>query len=58
VTFSGQEIQLAGETVTVLADARGGIILTGNKFVWSNTDRTYVGNHLKIEAKNLGAAMM
>lgn len=58
VTFSGQEIQVAGQTVTVLADTRGGIILTGNKFVWSNTERTFPGNHLKIEAKNLGAAMM
>jgi hypothetical protein len=58
VTFSGQEIQVAGQTVTVLADARGGIILTGNKFVWSNTERTYAGNHLKIEAKNLGVTTM
>jgi hypothetical protein len=58
VTFSGQEIQVAGQTVTVLADARGGIILTGNKFVWSNTERTYAGKHLKIEDKNLGPATM
>ncbi len=58
VTFSGQEIQVAGQAVTVLADARGGIILTGNKFVWSNTEGTYAGNHLRIEAKNLGLATM
>jgi hypothetical protein len=58
VTFSGQEIQVVGQTVTVLADARGGIILMGNKFVWSNTGRTYAGNHLKIEAKNLGTTTM
>jgi hypothetical protein len=53
VTFSGQEIQIAGQKVMVLSDARGGIILTGNQFVWSSTARTYAGNHLKIEAKPL-----
>ncbi len=58
VTFSGQEIQIAGQKVTVLADARGGIILTGNQFVWSNAERTHAGDHLKIEAKNLGPAVM
>jgi len=58
VTFSGQEIQIAGQKITVLADTRGGIILTGNQFVWSNTERTYAGKHLKIEAKNLGAVAM
>jgi hypothetical protein len=58
VTFSGQEIQVAGQKVTVLTDARGGIILTGSQFVWSNTERTYAGNHLKIEARNLGSAAM
>ena len=58
VTLSGQEIQVAGQKVTVLSDARGGIILTGSQFVWSNTERTYAGNHLKIEARNLGSAAM
>ena len=58
VTFSGQEIQIAGQNVMVLSDARGGIILTGNQFVWSNAERTHAGDHLKIEAKNLGPAVM
>ena len=58
VTFSGQKIRAAGQDITVLADARGGIILTGSQFVWSNTERTYAGSHLKITAKNLGAATM
>jgi hypothetical protein len=53
VTFSGQEIQVAGQKLTVLSDTQGGIILTGNQFVWSNTDRTYADDRLKIEAKNL-----
>lgn len=58
VTFSGQEIQIAGQKVTVLSDARGGIILAGNRFAWSNTDRSYAGNNLKIEARNLSAMAM
>jgi hypothetical protein len=58
VTFSGQEIQVDGQTITVLADARGGIILTGNQFVWSNTERIDAGNPLKIEAKNLSPAAL
>jgi hypothetical protein len=58
VTFSGQEIQVAGQKMTALSEADGGIILTGNQFVWSNNGRTYANNHLKIEAKNLGAAAL
>jgi hypothetical protein len=58
VTFSGQDIQLAGQTVTVLVDARGEIILSGKTFVWSNAERIYAGNSLKIEAKTLGPATM
>jgi hypothetical protein len=58
VTFSGQEIQIAGQKVTVLSDARGGIILAGNRFAWSNTERNYADKHLKIEARNLGAMAM
>jgi hypothetical protein len=48
VTFSGQEIQIGEQKLTVLSQPDGGIILTGNQF----------GKHLKIEAKNLGAVTM
>jgi hypothetical protein len=58
VTFSGQEIQIAGQKMTVLSDARGGIILTGDKFIWSDTGQTYADDHLKITAKNLGSISM
>jgi hypothetical protein len=58
VTFSGQEIQVAGQKITVLADARGDIILTGNQFVWLNTRQIPAGKDMKIEAKNLAPAVM
>ena len=53
VTFSGQEIQIAGQKLTVLSDARGGIILAGNEFVWSSDEQALAKNNLKIEAKQL-----
>jgi hypothetical protein len=53
LTFSGQEITVAGQKVTVLADTHGGVILAGDDFMWSDTKRVYAG-HLKIQAKNLG----
>ena len=55
VTFSGQEIQIAGQKLTVLSEAKGGIILMGNQFVWSSTAQTYTRSDLKIEAKNLNS---
>lgn len=58
VTFSGQEILVGGQKMTVLADARGGIILTGDQFVWSTTEQTHAGSQLKIEARNLGLTAM
>ena len=58
VTFSGQEIQVAGQTITVLADTHGGIILTGNHFAWSSSEPTALHTGLTIEAKNLSPAAM
>lgn len=58
VTFSGQEIQIAGQKLTVLSQSDGGIILEGNKFVWSSSVPVYAGRKLKIEAKNLGTITM
>jgi hypothetical protein len=58
VTFSGQEIQIAGQKLTVLSDARGGIILAGNQFIWSNTGQIASQNNLKISAKHLDSVSM
>jgi hypothetical protein len=52
VTFSGQEIQVGGRKVTVLAGARGGVLLVGNNFVWSS-DSAGPTQGLKISAKVL-----
>ena len=55
VTFSGQELEIAGQKITILADARGGIILEGSQFVWSSSARNFAPGNLKIEAKRLRA---
>jgi hypothetical protein len=55
VTFSGQEIQIAEQKLTVLSDARGGIIVIGNNFVWSSLNATHATSNLRITARNLGA---
>jgi hypothetical protein len=55
VTFSGQELDIAGQKITVLSDAHDGIILEGSGFVWSSDDRpVHTDSRLKIEAHRLG----
>jgi hypothetical protein len=54
----GQQIQVAGQNVTVLSDARGGIILAGDRFVWSSAEPARAANHLKIAARVLAPAAM
>lgn len=58
VTFSGQEIQFAGQKLTVLSEADGGIILEGTKFVWSSAARNYTSKAITIETRLLRAAAM
>jgi hypothetical protein len=53
VTFSGQEIQIAGQKITVLSDASGGIILEGNTLVWSSSGTGELGRSLKVQARFL-----
>lgn len=58
VTFSGQEVKIAGHNILVLSDARGDVILTGSKFVWSSAEKTDTRNNLKITARALGSMKM
>jgi len=58
VTFSGQEVNLEGQTYAVLADVRGGIILEGSQVLWSSAEPLRGNTHLEIEAKNLGPVTM
>ena len=55
VTFSGQELEIAGQKVTVLSDAQGGVIVTGPRFAWSSDRPAGASNGLKIEARRLSA---
>lgn len=53
VTFSGQEVEVAGQRMTVLADSADGVILVGDRFAWaSDGPKTGVQN-LKIQARAL-----
>lgn len=58
VTFSGQEIEIAGQKITILADANGGIILEGKQFVWSSLEKNSTTAGLKIEARHLSPAKL
>jgi hypothetical protein len=57
ITFSGQEIQVANENVEVLADARGNVLLVGDRLVWSSAESTRTVANLKIAAKPLDAVL-
>ncbi|HEY3860305.1 MAG TPA: hypothetical protein VGO59_00320 [Verrucomicrobiae bacterium] len=58
VTFSGQEVQMAGRNLTVLSDTRGGIILEGKDLLWSSAQSFLTGKHLTIVAKSLDTTSM
>lgn len=56
VTFSGQELTVAGQQMTVLLDSAGEIILMGDQFVWSKDDGAGVPGDLHIRARPLELA--
>ncbi|MGA2178330.1 MAG: hypothetical protein ABSH15_01930 [Verrucomicrobiota bacterium] len=55
VTFSGQELEIAGQKVTILSDAQGSVIVAGSRFAWSSDQLTSTSGALKIEAKALNS---
>jgi len=53
VTFSGQEVPLDGQSAMVLADARGGVILVGERFAWTSQAPNRGAGGLRIQAAPL-----
>jgi hypothetical protein len=57
ITFSGQQIDVNGEKCDVLADAKGNVIITGQKLAWSSADRTRRNSSYQIQAHLLEGAL-
>ncbi len=57
ITFSGRRVSLNGESCEVLADARGHVIVTGERFVWSSGDAASSPGGYRIEAATLTGAL-
>lgn len=55
VTFSGQELEIAGQRVTILSDVQGGVIVTGPRFAWSSERPGGASGGLRIEARTLNS---
>jgi hypothetical protein len=55
VTFSGQELEIAGQKVTILSDAQGGVIVAGARFAWSSDRPAGATGGLRIEARTLNS---
>lgn len=53
VTFSGQEVMVAGQKLTVLAEADDGILLVGDRFAWASDGTKSGVQDLKIQARAL-----
>ena len=56
VTFSGQEVEVAGQKLTVLAEADNGILLVGDRFAWASDGPKNGVQDLKIQARPLQLA--
>ncbi|PWU16771.1 MAG: hypothetical protein C5B50_12770 [Verrucomicrobia bacterium] len=55
VTFSGQKVQINADTLEVLLDHQGQIMLVGPRWVWTSGQPVRVGGY-RIEAKSLAGA--
>ena len=54
ITFSGQQIQINGETCDVLLDREGRVLIVGRETVWSGSAPVGKAGGYRIEAKPLG----
>jgi hypothetical protein len=55
VTFSGQQIQVNGDTFDVLVDRRGDVMVVGAQSVWSSSEPLQSVGGYRIEARPLPA---
>ena len=55
ITFSGQNVNIDGQSCEVLADGKGHILLVGPRFVWSSAEPTSRGPY-RIHAEPLAAS--
>jgi hypothetical protein len=53
VTFSGQQIKVAGQQVTVLAGNQGKVLLVGDRFAWSTDEPGSPPGQFDIAARTL-----
>lgn len=58
VTFSGQELQIRGQKLTVLSEARGGVLVVGDHFVWASEEAGLGAGDLRIQARPLEMASL
>jgi hypothetical protein len=55
VTFSGQQVEVAGQKVTVLAGTKGNVLLVGDRFAWWTGEPGHLPEQLQVEAKALNS---
>jgi len=58
VTFSGQELEVAGQRLTVLASAEGQVLVLGDRFAWSSAQPPAGPAELRIQARPLELAAL
>lgn len=58
VTFSGQELEVVGQRLTVLASAAGTVIVLGDRFAWNSGDPQSLPEGFRLEARTLELAAL
>jgi hypothetical protein len=54
ITFSGQQIRVDGDSLDVLVDARGHVLLVGAKLAWTSADASARAGEFRFAAHSLG----
>ncbi|NQU11324.1 hypothetical protein HQ590_11065 [bacterium] len=53
ISFSGQQVRLNGQTIELLADGRGNVLVVSPQFVWSSADPGQPTTGLRVSAERL-----